>query len=132
MLKSNFDINNKRCEKLLGVKFDQRLTFDNKISDSCKRANRKIRELARLTPYMNLSKRRFLMNTFSHYGSTISLQLGSDLFIKTIAELVDSKRAACGKYIITSSHHFNRYWKNTGPFLFTTETFKILQLKSTK
>ena len=112
MLKGNFDINNTRCEKLLGVKFDQRLTFDNKISDSCKRANRKIRELARLTPYMNLSKRRFLMNTFSHYGSTIALQLGSDLFIKTIAKLADSKRAACGKYIITNSHHFNRYWKN--------------------
>ena len=38
----NSDINNARCEKLLGVKFDQRLTFDDQISDLSKKANRKI------------------------------------------------------------------------------------------
>ena len=29
----NLHINNTRCEKHLGIKFDQRLTFDDHISD---------------------------------------------------------------------------------------------------
>ena len=37
-------------EKLLGVKFDKKLTFDDHISDICKKAGRKIYALARVTP----------------------------------------------------------------------------------
>ena len=60
----NVDITNSACEKLLGVKFDYKLTFDDHISDLCKRASRKIHALARVTPYMNTSKKRILMNAF--------------------------------------------------------------------
>ena len=37
-------------ENLLGVKFDKKLTFDDYISDICKKAGRKIYALARVTP----------------------------------------------------------------------------------
>ena len=51
-------------EKLLGVKYDKKLAFDDHISDICKQSVRKISALARVTPYMGTPKRRILMNTF--------------------------------------------------------------------
>ena len=38
----NIDKNNSTYEKLLGVKFDHKLTFDDHISKLCKEASRKI------------------------------------------------------------------------------------------
>ena len=58
----NCDIDNTKCEKHSRVKFDQRLTFDNYVSDLSQKPNRKINALARIAPYMNLSKKRLLMN----------------------------------------------------------------------
>ena len=61
---NNFKIKNSHCKKLLGVKFDSKLRFDQHITDLCRRASRKIHALARVTSFMNLSKRRLLMNSF--------------------------------------------------------------------
>ena len=55
-----FKINNCDTEKLSGVKFDKKLTFDDHISDICKKASRKISALARVTPYMRIAKKRIL------------------------------------------------------------------------
>ena len=35
----NFDITNSKSEKLLGVKFDHKLFFDDHISEICKKAS---------------------------------------------------------------------------------------------
>ena len=61
---NNFKIKNSECEKLLGVKFDSKLRFDQHITDFCRRASRKIHALARVTPFMTLSEQRLLMNSF--------------------------------------------------------------------
>ena len=61
---SEYDIKNSECEKLLGVKFDNKLTFEKQITDICRKASRKIYALARIAPYMDLSKRRMVMNAF--------------------------------------------------------------------
>ena len=61
---NNFKIKNSDCKKLLGVKFDSKLRFDQRITDLCRRASRKIHALARVTSFMTLSKRRSLMNSF--------------------------------------------------------------------
>ena len=53
----NIDISN--SEKLLGVKFDYKLTFDDHISELCKKASRKILAVARVTPYMNIAKKTY-------------------------------------------------------------------------
>ena len=53
---NNFKIKNSHCKKLLGVKFDSKLRFDQHITDLCRRASRKIHALARVTSFMNLSK----------------------------------------------------------------------------
>ena len=50
---NNFKIKNSGCEKLLGVKFDSKLKFDQHVTDLCRRASKKIHAL-RVTPFMNL------------------------------------------------------------------------------
>ena len=59
-----FKIDKSDTEKLLGVKFDKKLTFDDHISDICKKTGKKISALARVTPYMGIAKKRILMNAF--------------------------------------------------------------------
>ena len=61
---SEYDIKNSECEKFLGVKFDNRLTFEKHITDICGKVSRKTYALARTAPYMDLSKRRMVMNAF--------------------------------------------------------------------
>ena len=53
----DFEIENITCEKLLGIPFDNRLTFDCHISGLCKKASKKNYALARVNQYMNLSKK---------------------------------------------------------------------------
>ena len=60
----NFQIDNTKREKLLGIQFDNKLSFDYHLSEICKKASRKLYALGRVTPYMNLSKRKILMNAF--------------------------------------------------------------------
>ena len=50
----NFDITNSKSEKLLGVKFDHKLSFDDHISGLCKTASTKIHALSRVASYMNI------------------------------------------------------------------------------
>ena len=54
---------NSDCEKLLGVKIDNKLTFDCHVSDMCKTPNRKINALARIALFININKRCILMNS---------------------------------------------------------------------
>ena len=57
-------IKNSTCGKLLGVKTDSKLNFVTHVKALCKKANKKLRALARATPYMSLVKKKLLMNSF--------------------------------------------------------------------
>ena len=59
-----FQIDKSDTEKLLGVKFDKKLTFDYHISGICKKAGRKISGQARVVPYMGITMKRIFMNAF--------------------------------------------------------------------
>ena len=52
---SEYDIKNSKCEKLLGVKFDNKLTFEKNMTDICRKASRKTYVPARIAPYMDLN-----------------------------------------------------------------------------
>ena len=52
------------CEKMLGVKIDYKLNFDEHMKTLCSKANNKLRALARATPYMSVEKKKILMNSF--------------------------------------------------------------------
>ena len=60
----DFQIENTKRKKLLGIQFDNKLSFDYHLLEICKKASRKLYALGRVTPYMNLSKRKILMNVF--------------------------------------------------------------------
>ena len=64
LIVNDFKIKSSDCEKLLGVRFDSKLRFDQHIRDLCRTVSRKIQALARVMSFMNLSKRRLLMNSF--------------------------------------------------------------------
>ena len=52
------------CEKMLGVKIDYKLNFDEHVKTLCSKANNKLRALARATPYTSVEKKKILTNSF--------------------------------------------------------------------
>ena len=59
-----FEIKSTNCEKLLGIKVDIRLNFNEHLDGIIKKTSPKINALSRIKPFMNISKRRILMNSF--------------------------------------------------------------------
>ena len=49
-------IENSKCEKLLGIKIDSKLSFKTHMEDLCNRASRKIYALARNMTYIDFPK----------------------------------------------------------------------------
>ena len=49
---------------LLGITIDSNLTFKNHINSIFKKVSQKLNALARIAPYMNIQKRRTIMNSF--------------------------------------------------------------------
>ena len=60
----NNQITNSKYEKLLGIRVDHKLTFNALIDEIHKKAGQKMNALSRVTPYMNITKWRTLLNTF--------------------------------------------------------------------
>ena len=60
----DFSIKNSTEEKLLGVKLDSNLSFENHVTSLCKKASQKLHALARISHHMDLNKRRNPMKAF--------------------------------------------------------------------
>ena len=50
--------------KMLGIIIDSKLNLKEHLKEIIKKASRKVNVLSRITPYMNLTKRKLLMNSF--------------------------------------------------------------------
>ena len=57
-------IENSKCEKLLGVNIDSKLSFEKHLNIICGKARAKISALGRVAPFMNIEKRKMIMNAF--------------------------------------------------------------------
>ena len=57
ILIENEEIRNSSCEKLLGVFFDSKLTFQSHI-DNIRKKSQKLNAISRMTPYMDLERIR--------------------------------------------------------------------------
>ena len=55
------NVENKKEQKLLGIKFDSSLSFKGQITSLYKKASQKLHALARIFNYMDLPKRKVLM-----------------------------------------------------------------------
>ena len=60
----NSTIKCSKVKKLLGIQIDYKLKFDVHVETICKKAHRKPSALSRIANYMELPKRRILMNAF--------------------------------------------------------------------
>ena len=65
-------IENSKCGKLLGVDIDSKLSFKKHLNTICGKARGKISALGRVAPFMNIEKRKMVMNAvfnsqFSYY-----------------------------------------------------------------
>ena len=49
---------------MLGITIGPKLSFDKHIQQICSRASVKLKALARIVPFMNVTKRKILMNAF--------------------------------------------------------------------
>ena len=56
------EVVNRKCQKLLCVNIDSKLTFEDHINSICKKANAKLNVLSQVSQYMDSIKRR-LVNT---------------------------------------------------------------------
>ena len=63
MYVENYNIKSSKCKKLFDIKTDSKLSFDNHINEKGKNAGQKLNLMSRVTPYMDLPKRRMLLNT---------------------------------------------------------------------
>ena len=61
---ANFTIKSSEAKKRLGINLNNNLKFDIHLESTCQKAKRKHNILARIAHYMELSKRRILMNAF--------------------------------------------------------------------
>ena len=62
-------------EKLLGIKIDSKPNFMDHLVRVNKKASREVNVLSRITPYMNIAKRRPLMNLFFTSQFVLSFDL---------------------------------------------------------
>ena len=54
--------NSKNKEKLLGITIDKELKFEDHVNNICRKASAKISALPRIAPYMDLPRRKQIMN----------------------------------------------------------------------
>ena len=57
-------ITNSKCKKLLGIKIDSNLNFEDHIESICKKDKAKLNALTRIASHMPSQKRKVLMNAF--------------------------------------------------------------------
>ena len=60
----DYNIKSSKCEKFLDIKIDSKLKFNTHVDEICKTAGQKLNALSRVTPCMDLSKRRILLHVF--------------------------------------------------------------------
>ena len=65
-----YAIQNSKCEKRLGIKIDHKLSFDDHVTELCKKASRKLHAPSRVSKFMNFKQRRLVMRSFisSQFG----------------------------------------------------------------
>ena len=101
---TNTKVSNVERVKLLGVTFEGRLKFDYHMNTFLKKANKKYHALARVYNYMEIKKRRALMNAF------ITTQFSYCRLVSLF-------------HIRTLNNHINKIHKKTLRFVYKNERF---------
>ena len=62
----NLKIHKSSCEKLLGIKIDNKLSFNQHVTELCSKASQKLQTLSRISHFMNVNQRKVIMRAFIH------------------------------------------------------------------
>ena len=57
-------ISSSKTEVLLGITIDHELKFDDHVNHLCKKVSLKLNALARIAPFMNVSKKGIIIKSF--------------------------------------------------------------------
>ena len=70
ILIEDFEIKNSFSQNLLGITIDNKLSFDEHVSNICTKASQKIHALSRVSKFMSFRQRKTIFQTFilSHFG----------------------------------------------------------------
>ena len=60
----NQTIFNSSCEKILGIYFDNKLKLNTHVTKLCKKVNQKLYALARISNFMSVNQKQFIINAF--------------------------------------------------------------------
>ena len=104
------NVENKKEQKLLGIKFDSSLSFKGHIASLCKKASQKLHALTRIVNYMDLPKRKVLMKAFitSQFSYCPLIWM---FHSRTLNNRINNirERALRLIYIKTTSFHFKNF-----------------------
>ena len=59
----SYKISNSKEEKMLGIVIDRNLKFENHIDSICRKASQKLSALNRISPYLDINKRKIIYNS---------------------------------------------------------------------
>ena len=120
------------CEKMLVVKIDYKLNFDEYVKTLCSKANNKLRALARATPYMSVEKKKILMNSFFNAQFNYCPLIWM-LHSRKNNNIIRNLHERCLRlYTITKTHLMRNYLLKMTQSLYITEIYKLWRLNFTK
>ena len=94
--------------KMLGIIIDSKLNLKEHLKEIIKKASRKVNVLSRITPYMNLTKRKVLVNLFftSQFNYCPLLWMSQN---RTINNKIVCTKDVDILSIMIINHHFKNY-----------------------
>ena len=111
----------------MGIKVDCGLKFENYLDGVIKKASNKINALSRVTPFMNLSKKKMLMNSFFKLQFSYCPQVWM-CHSRTVNKKINNLHERCLRVIYNDKIS----WKEMGLFQYTIGIFRYLLLRCSK
>ena len=126
-------IKNSNNKKLLGIALNNRLSFVTHVVNICNRMSKKLHALARISPYMNIHKRRMTIKAFIAsefgYGPLVQMLHGRKLnsqankLHKRVLRIVYQDYASSFTELLEKDNSTTMHNRNIQ--LLATELFKI-------
>ena len=127
----NETVSNSKYEKLLGVKIDHELNFNEHVSSLCKKASQKLNALSRIASSMTFGQRRLILNSFitSQFHSRKLNERINHIHERTL-KIVYKDFNSSFQELLTEDNSLNIHHRNLQKLV--TEIFKIKNGLSTE
>ena len=121
-----------QSEKLLGITIDKNLTFNEHLTNICKKASQKLSALARISQVLPFHKRRTIMKAFVESQFSYCPLVWMFCSRKMDRKMNFIQERALRLAMMTITAHLLNYSVETNLYLSITETYMKLPLKCIK